>query len=149
MLWNAIVKIWRKSESSLSFSYENTITEVANLRPVKPERRDEFFLSSTQIDELCHALNWVLLIHYCTFTYKFGNFNWYKSNFFENFKYFSNTAWFWSSKAVYVNVICFKIRSFSTCTGWTAVLHAPPNQLPYCKCKLIYTALLMTQFHRT
>jgi len=27
------------------------------------------------------------------------------------------------------NVISFKIRYCSTCTGWTAVLYAPPNQL--------------------
>jgi len=46
-----------KPESSLSFSYENTVTEVANLRPVNAARRDEFFLSSAQNDELRHALN--------------------------------------------------------------------------------------------
>jgi len=38
------------------------------------------------------------LTEFCLFTTvllrknKFGNFNWYKSNFFENFKYFQNTV---------------------------------------------------------
>jgi len=38
----------------LSFSYETTISEVANLRPVKAARRDERFLSLVQIDKLYH-----------------------------------------------------------------------------------------------
>ena len=41
-------KICSKSESILSFSYENIITEVANMRPVKYVRRDERFLSLEQ-----------------------------------------------------------------------------------------------------
>jgi len=41
------------SESSLLFSYENTVTERTNLRPVKAVRRDERFLSL--------ALKWILL----------------------------------------------------------------------------------------
>jgi len=42
-----LTKIFRKSESSLSFSYENRITEGTNLRPVKRVRRDERFLCLT------------------------------------------------------------------------------------------------------
>jgi len=34
-----------KSESSLSFSYKNTVTEGTNLRPIKAMRRDERFYS--------------------------------------------------------------------------------------------------------
>jgi len=49
-------KICRKSESSLSLSYENTITEGANIRPVKAVRPDERFLSLAQIDKLYHEL---------------------------------------------------------------------------------------------
>jgi len=40
-----LTKICWKSESSLSFSYENIITEGTNLRPIKAMRRDERFLS--------------------------------------------------------------------------------------------------------
>jgi len=40
-----LTKIWRKSESSLSFSYENTVAEGTHLRPTKEIRRDERFLS--------------------------------------------------------------------------------------------------------
>jgi len=40
-------KICRKSESSLSFSYENIVTARKNLRAVKPARPDEGFGSST------------------------------------------------------------------------------------------------------
>jgi len=40
-----LTKIGRKSESSLSFSYENTVTEATNLRPIKAMRRVERFLS--------------------------------------------------------------------------------------------------------
>jgi len=39
-----LTKISRTSESSLLFSYENTVTEGTNLRPVKAVRRDERFL---------------------------------------------------------------------------------------------------------
>jgi len=42
-----LTKIRRKSESSQSFSYENTVTEGTNLRPIKAMRRDERFLSLT------------------------------------------------------------------------------------------------------
>jgi len=38
-------KISMKSESSLSFNYENTFTEGTNLRPIKALNRDERFLS--------------------------------------------------------------------------------------------------------
>jgi len=48
-----LTKIGRKSESSLSFSYENTVTEATNLRPIKAMRRVERFLS--------FALKWILL----------------------------------------------------------------------------------------
>jgi len=41
--------ICRKSESSLSFTYENTVTEGTNLRPVKAVRRDERSFSLAQI----------------------------------------------------------------------------------------------------
>jgi len=40
-----LTKICRKSESGLSFSYENTVTEGTNLRPIKAMRHDERFLS--------------------------------------------------------------------------------------------------------
>jgi len=40
-----ITKFCRKSESSLSFSYENTVTVGTNLRLIKAVRRDERFLS--------------------------------------------------------------------------------------------------------
>jgi len=53
-------KICRKSESSLSFSYENTVTEGANLRPVKAVRRDERFLSLAQTDKHCHELKRII-----------------------------------------------------------------------------------------
>jgi len=46
----------RKSESILSFSYENIITEETNMRTVKHVRRDERFLSLAQIDKLYHEL---------------------------------------------------------------------------------------------
>jgi len=39
----------RKSESSLSFSYENIITEGANMTPVKAVRCNERFLSLEKI----------------------------------------------------------------------------------------------------
>jgi len=46
-----LTKFCRKSESSLSFSYKNTVgvTEGTNLRPIKTMRRDERFLSLTLI----------------------------------------------------------------------------------------------------
>jgi len=40
-----LTKACRKSEPSLSFSYENTVTEGTNLRLIKAVRRDERFLS--------------------------------------------------------------------------------------------------------
>jgi len=43
----------RKSESILSFGYENIITQGTNLRPVKAVRGDEHFLSLARIDKLC------------------------------------------------------------------------------------------------
>jgi len=33
-----LTKICRKSESNLSFSYENTVTEGTNMRPIKAIR---------------------------------------------------------------------------------------------------------------
>jgi len=41
-----LTKFCRKSESSLSFSYESavSVTEVTNLRPSKAIRREERFL---------------------------------------------------------------------------------------------------------
>jgi len=55
-------KLCRKSESSLSFSCANTVTEGTNLRPVKAVRRDERFLSLAQINKLKkrehRAFNW-------------------------------------------------------------------------------------------
>jgi len=38
-----------KSESSQRFSYENTVTERANMRPVEAVRRDERFRSSRKL----------------------------------------------------------------------------------------------------
>ena len=38
-----LTKICRKSESSLPFSYENTVIVGTNLRPVKAMRPDEGF----------------------------------------------------------------------------------------------------------
>ena len=35
-----LIKIWRKSESNLSFRFDNAVTEEANLRPVKAVPRD-------------------------------------------------------------------------------------------------------------
>jgi len=47
-----LAKICRKSESSLSFSYENTVTEGTNLRPIQAVRSDERFLSLA-LNEFC------------------------------------------------------------------------------------------------
>jgi len=55
-----LTKICRKSESNLSFSYENSVTEGTNLRPVKAVRRVERFLSLAQIDKLYHELSILL-----------------------------------------------------------------------------------------
>jgi len=38
-----LTKFFSKSESRLSFSYENTVTEGTNLKPIKAMRRDERF----------------------------------------------------------------------------------------------------------
>jgi len=51
-----LTKICRKAESSPCFSYENTVTEGANLKPVKAMGRDERFLSLAQINKLYHEL---------------------------------------------------------------------------------------------
>jgi len=56
MKYKCLKKISRKSETSLSFSYDNTFSEETNLRSVKPVRRDERFLSLMQIDKLYHEL---------------------------------------------------------------------------------------------
>jgi len=47
-----LTKICRTSESSLLFSYENTVTEGTNLRPVKAVHRDQHFLSLA-LSEFC------------------------------------------------------------------------------------------------
>jgi len=49
-------KICRNSESSLSFSCENIVTEGTNLRPVKAMRRDERFRLLAQIDKVYQEL---------------------------------------------------------------------------------------------
>jgi len=46
-----------KSESCLSFSHENTVTEGANLMPIKAVHRDERSLSLAQIIRPYHELN--------------------------------------------------------------------------------------------
>jgi len=46
----------RKSASILSFTYQNIITERANMGGSKHVRRDERFPSLAQIDELYHEL---------------------------------------------------------------------------------------------
>jgi len=51
-----VIKICRKSESSLSFSYENAVAEGTNLRLVKAVRCVEDFLSLAQINKLYHEL---------------------------------------------------------------------------------------------
>jgi len=51
-----LTKICKKSVSSLSFSYENTVTDGTNRRPVKAVYRDERFLSLAQSDKLYHEL---------------------------------------------------------------------------------------------
>jgi len=52
-----LTKIWKKPESSLSISYENTVTEGTNLRPVKSVHRDERVLSLAEIYKLFHELS--------------------------------------------------------------------------------------------
>jgi len=47
-----LTQICRKSESSLSFRLENTVTEGTNLRPIKAVCRDECFHTLAQIDKL-------------------------------------------------------------------------------------------------
>jgi len=51
-----LTKIWRKSESILSFSYESavSVTEVTNLWSIKAMRRDDRFLS---LHEFCLKSN--------------------------------------------------------------------------------------------
>ena len=51
-----LTKNLKKPESSLSFSYENTVTKGTNLRPIKAVHRDEHFLSLALSDELYHEL---------------------------------------------------------------------------------------------
>jgi len=50
-----LTKICRKSESSISLSYENTVTEGTNLKQVKAVRRGKRFLSLAQSDSLPRA----------------------------------------------------------------------------------------------
>jgi len=52
----------RKSASILSFTYQNIITERANMGGSKHVRRDERFPSLAQIDELYHELKWNMLM---------------------------------------------------------------------------------------
>jgi len=49
-------KICRKSESILSFSYDNVITEGANMRPVKACAPQLTFSFISSIDKLYHEL---------------------------------------------------------------------------------------------
>jgi len=49
-----LTKICKKSQSSLSFRYENTVNEGINLRPIKAMRRDERFFHQCLI-------KWILL----------------------------------------------------------------------------------------
>ena len=51
-----LIKICRKSESSLSFNYENAVTEGTNIKPVKAVRRDVRILSLAEIDQFYHDL---------------------------------------------------------------------------------------------
>jgi len=58
-----LTKISRKSESSLSFSYESSVTEGTNLRPIKAMRRNErFFFISVWVNfawkHAHRAFNW-------------------------------------------------------------------------------------------
>ena len=57
-----LTKIFRKSESRLSFSCENTVTYATNLRGrSKHVRRDERFLSSAQIEKPYHEPKSILI----------------------------------------------------------------------------------------
>jgi len=60
-----LTKICKESESRLRSSYENTVTEGTNLRPVKAIHRDEHILSLAQIDKISHKLRWILLEKIC------------------------------------------------------------------------------------
>jgi len=56
-----LTKTCRKSESGLSYSYENTVAEGTNLRPIKAIHRDERFLSFAlwSLEKRAHrAFNW-------------------------------------------------------------------------------------------
>jgi len=47
-----LTTICRKSESSLSFSYENTVSEGKKMRPIKAMRPDERFFHQ-HLNEFC------------------------------------------------------------------------------------------------
>jgi len=49
-----LTKLCKKSESSLSFRYGNTVAEGTNQRSAKPVHRDEYSLSLAQIDKRFH-----------------------------------------------------------------------------------------------
>jgi len=51
-----LTKVCKKSESSFSFNYQNTVTEGTNLRPVKAVRRDKRVLSLARIYKPYHKL---------------------------------------------------------------------------------------------
>jgi len=54
---NSYLKLnYLNSESSLSFSNENIVTEGVNMRSVKAVRYNKRFLSLAQIDKLYHEL---------------------------------------------------------------------------------------------
>jgi len=64
----------------------------------------------------------ILLLH----KKNFGKLSLYKSNLFENFEHLKIM---FELDLLQVNVICFKNRFSSTCTGATAVFYVPPNHL--------------------
>jgi len=57
-----LAKIFRKLESSVSFSYENTFTEGTNLRPVKAVHYDERLLSLAQMEFCLKSMRIVILL---------------------------------------------------------------------------------------
>jgi len=50
-----LTKIYTTPQSSLLFSYENTVIEGTSLRPVKITQHDEYAISLAQIDKLFQA----------------------------------------------------------------------------------------------
>ena len=58
-----LTKICKRSGLSLSFSYEHTLTEVINLRPVKAVHRDERVLSLAEVDKIYEVKQILLKKH--------------------------------------------------------------------------------------